>query len=79
MTPSTLLRGTAAVMSLAACGRWAALFLEHLAWFITGTPPPLSVWLAQVAHLLVVVGLLAAMWRRPIGVALVLRQLRPAR
>jgi hypothetical protein len=71
MSPfSSVLRGAAAVLSLGASALWAAFFIEHLAWFTTGNPPPPRVWLAQFAHLLVAVGLIAVIWRRAVGVAL---------
>jgi hypothetical protein len=44
---------------------WGAFFLEHLQeWFLHPAKgfPPLWVWLAQLAHLMILVGL-AALWR----------------
>jgi hypothetical protein len=65
-----VMRGAALVVCLGAFALWAALFLEHLTWFGLGSPPPARLWLAQFAHALVAVGLLAAVWRRAIGAAL---------
>jgi hypothetical protein len=42
---------------------WGALFVEHLAWFTTGTAmPPLRVWSLQAMHFIMVAALLSA-WR----------------
>jgi hypothetical protein len=69
MKPSIVLRGAAATLSVAACTLWAAFFVEHLTWFTTASPPR-RVWLAELSSLVVAAGLLAAIWRRAMGVAM---------
>ncbi len=47
---------------------WGAFFVEHLQeWFVQPTKgfPPVWVWLGQLAHLTILVGL-AALWRWPV-------------
>lgn len=42
---------------------WGIFFVEHLAWFGVWPPPPGRIWIAQVAHLVLLVGLLLSVMR----------------
>jgi hypothetical protein len=68
----TVIRWLARGLCVALFLFWGAFFVEHLAYFVSGPPwPPLSVWLVQALHLLLLVGLLAALkWER-LGAALI--------
>lgn len=51
---------------------WGAFFIEHLEWFSNAAQkPPLSVWLLQGMHLLLLVGLLVSLRWEAVGSALV--------
>ncbi|HRW74493.1 MAG: hypothetical protein H6568_03990 [Lewinellaceae bacterium] len=60
----TRLRWIARILSLALFFLWGAFFLEHLSWFqsFVTEPPPLMVWVMQLAHLTLLLGYLFA-WR----------------
>jgi hypothetical protein len=60
---------TARILALGLFIFWGAFFLEHVEeWFMHPfqESPPIWVWLAQFAHLAILVGL-AALWRWPVG------------
>lgn len=40
---------------------WGAFFIEHLSWFTNGQTPPANIWLLQIAHLALLIGLLMAL------------------
>jgi hypothetical protein len=64
---------TARILVLGMFMFWGAFFLEHVKeWFMHPLQelPPIWVWLAQLCHLAILVGL-AALWRWPIGGSLV--------
>jgi hypothetical protein len=68
MSPPSVSRGLKLVASLvAACAAalWLVFFVEHLTEWFSGPPwPPLFVWAAQLAHLGILVGLIASLrWR----------------
>ena len=61
-------RGLKLLASFVAVGAavlWLAFFIEHLTEWFTGPPwPPPGVWVAQLAHLGILVGLIASLrWR----------------
>jgi hypothetical protein len=63
-----LARGLKLIAGIVAAGAavlWFGFFMEHLTqWFIGAQAPPLLVWAAQLAHLGILVGLLASLrWR----------------
>ena len=61
----TVVCWTARILALALFFLWGAFFVEHLReWFMHPAQgfPPVWVWLAQLAHLAVLVGLIA-LWR----------------
>jgi hypothetical protein len=66
-----LVRLIARVLSVALFAFWGAFFVEHLwQWFIEPFPqsPPLSVWIGQFLHLLILVGLVIGFkWERAGG------------
>jgi hypothetical protein len=55
-----LTRWTARVLATVLLLFWGAFFLEHLEWFLHPDRgfPPARVWLLQLAHLLMLIGLL---------------------
>jgi hypothetical protein len=60
---------TARILALGLFMLWGAFFLEHVQeWFMHPfqESPPIWIWLAQFAHLAILVGLVA-LWRWPIG------------
>jgi hypothetical protein len=60
---------TARILALGLFMLWGAFFLEHVKeWFMhpLQESPPIWVWLAQLAHLAILVGLIA-LWRWPIA------------
>jgi hypothetical protein len=64
---------TARILALGMFMIWGAFFLDHVKeWFMhpLQASPPMWVWLAQLAHLAILVGLVA-LWRWPIGGSLV--------
>jgi hypothetical protein len=64
---------TGRILALGLFMFWGAFFLEHLKeWFMhpLQKSPPLWVWLAQLAHLAILVGLVS-LWRWPIGGSIV--------
>ncbi len=57
-----VVRWTARGLSVLLFLLWGAFFVEHLEWFFNAPQrPPLSVWLLQGLHLLMLVGLLIAL------------------
>lgn len=65
------LRLLAWAVSVAMFMLWAAFFVEHLSWFVHSPLPPLRIWWAQGAHLLILAGLLAGLRWPLLGSALV--------
>ena len=68
MAHAGLARGLKLIAGIVAAGAavlWLGFFIEHLTeWFIAAQAPPLLVWAAQVAHLGILVGLIASLrWR----------------
>lgn len=60
-------RTAARILSLLLFLLWGAFFIEHLSWFSTESlnTPPVRIWLAQGAHLLLLVGYLVSLrWER---------------
>jgi hypothetical protein len=59
------LRFLASVVAIGAALLWFAFFVEHAAeWFTGPRFPPVVVWVAQLAHLGILVGLVASLrWR----------------
>ncbi len=60
-------RTAARILSLLLFLLWCAFFIEHLSWFSTESlnTPPVRIWLAQGAHLLLLVGYLVSLkWER---------------
>jgi hypothetical protein len=51
---------------------WGVFFIEHLAYFVDiGDMPPLDVWVAQFAHLVLLLGLLIALKWEAVGSGLI--------
>ena len=80
--PATFAKGShleaihllARVVSAALLAFWGAFFLEHLwEWFIKPIPntPPVSVWIGQVLHFLILVGLVIGFKWEAAGAAIV--------
>jgi hypothetical protein len=69
-----LLRWTARITSILNLFIWGAFFVEHLAWFhqSPAAPPPLSIWLGQGLHLILLAGYLLAFWRERPGSLMIL-------
>jgi hypothetical protein len=70
-----IVRWLARVLAIVLFFFWGAFFIEHLwAWFIRPLPetPPLKIWLAQLLHLLILVGLLAGIKSEREGSTLVI-------
>ena len=63
----------ASVVAIGVALLWLAFFIEHVAdWFTRPQLPPLFVWAAQLAHLGILLGLLASLrWRLAGSVAAV--------
>jgi hypothetical protein len=59
------LKLVASIVAACAAALWLAFFVEHLTeWFTGPQAPPLFVWAAQLAHLGILVGLIASLrWR----------------
>lgn len=68
MAPAVVSRALKLVASIAAVGVavvWLGFFVEHVREWFNGPPwPPPGVWVAQLAHLGILVGLIASLrWR----------------
>ncbi len=51
---------------------WGAFFIEHLSWFGSEPTPPTEVWLLQLVHLLMLIGLLVALKWKKIGSGMII-------
>ena len=70
---STVLWWLARVLATGLFLFWGAFFVEHLVeWFAhpAGSPPPPKVWLLQVAHLVMLIGLVVMLRWELLGVIL---------
>lgn len=65
---SRALKLVASLVAVAAAVLWLGFFVEHVTEWFSGSPaPPPGVWVAQLAHLGILVGLIASLRWRLVG------------
>ncbi|MCG8352739.1 MAG: hypothetical protein MI924_33665 [Chloroflexales bacterium] len=68
-----IVRWVARITGLGLFVLWGAFFIEHLAYFAdVSNMPPLDVWVAQIAHLVLLLGFLIALKWEAVGSGLII-------